>query len=707
MTPIEMMLRSARSVADNLLDALRRRNEQVASQRTAALGAEAEPQGLLALFDDESPLAPAAPDPLRPDEACAAVLLGRALDHDRTAAAGLLDDAAVTVIDVPSPDLVEPVADLVKYQLFGPGHLHDGDALRSDGPPWKSATIFSRDGKNEKRNRSTGNQAVAQAVQRRSAVIGISADPFRLLPSDLVAFATQRIRLPRINPESIAAVIEAVTGKRPPRPVPAAVARLSLLHLQIGIRADLGADRSLARLEKAAATARGVAEATPVLSELHGLGEARDWGLSLIEDLRDLREGRITAADLPRGILLGGKPGTGKTLFARALGREAGIYFRATSYGEWQSFREGHLGNVIQAIRNVFAEAAANAPSILFIDEIDSLPARGSTQHRDDWWVAITNVLLEELDSVDPKRRQGVVVVAACNNPERLDPALTRAGRLDRIVRIPLPDASALAAIMRAHLGEHLRVEDLMPAAAEARGSTGADVQRWARAARRRARLDNRPIAIDDIVAEIRNGRPPLTKAQRWRMAYHESGHALVAFELDSDCPVGLSIVDPAGGTASFDFSRLALLTRPMIENLLVRILAGRVAEELAFGAISDGGVSDIALATKLAVSIECTLGLGSLGPLSLGDEPRIAEVLAIPEAAASVKKMLVDAHARALAILKDKRSTLDRLTAALFDRGFLEQSEIGRILAPSAPAADTSTAGPPDPYSDLPPVPP
>ena len=229
-------------------------------------------------------------------------------------------------------------------------------------------------------------------------MVGISADPFRLLPSELTAFATQRIVLPRLNSHSVAAIIEAVTGKRPIGAVTAAAVHGGIRLLSLAVRADLGSARSLARLEKLAEIS-SAPDGTPLLSQLHELGEAQKWGLSLVEDLRDLREGRVTAAELPRGIILWGKPGTGKTLFARSLSKEAGVFFRATSYGEWQSHRDGHLGSVIQAIRNVFAEVAANAPGILFIDEIDSLPARGSTNRHDDWWTAITNVLLEELDS--------------------------------------------------------------------------------------------------------------------------------------------------------------------------------------------------------------------------------------------------------------------------------------------------------------------
>jgi hypothetical protein len=642
-----------------------------------------EEQGSLALSDEARTARQ--PHPLRPAEAAAAVLLGRALDADRAATANLVNDEAITVIEVSSPDLVELVNYLLVHHLIGSDRTLEGDGAPGDWPVTPgSVTVFSRDGSNERRNRKSGNENFAAAVQRGCAVIGISADPFRLLPSDLTAFATQRIILPRLDADSVAAIIEAVTGKRPARAISAAAVRGGIRHLRLAVRADLGPARSLSRLERLAEMS-SAPDGTPLLSQLHGLGEAQTWGLSLIEDLRDLGEGRIAASDLPRGILLWGRPGTGKTLFARSLSKEAGVFFRATSYGEWQSHRDGHLGSVIQAIRNVFAEVAANAPGILFIDEIDSLPARGSTLRHDDWWTAITNVLLEELDSVDPRRRQGIIVMAACNNVLRLDPALTRAGRLDKVVHIPLPDAAALAAIIRTHLGEHFGADALLSAAAEARGSTGADVETWARGVRRRARRADRAPTVDDLLSEIRSGRLVLTDMQRRRMAYHESGHAIVARCLDGECPMSLSIVDAGGGLASFDTAHLRLLTLPRLENLIARILAGRAAEELACGGMSDGGGDDIALATKLAISVECTLGLGSLGPLSLGENPPITAVLAIPEAASSVRKLLSDGHRRAVQVLQKNRALLDRLATELLDRGFLEAAEIARIVSPAA----------------------
>lgn len=698
MALLQAMLASGRSFAEMLIESLRRRNASplYGRGRDRELDDEEPDQPTLELFNEEPAPTPKI-EAIRPDEAAAAVLLGRALDLNRAAAAALADRESVTVIDVPSNDLVDLIGPLVTHHLFDPMRICDGDGAAASWPrgPQNAVTIFTRNGLVEKRTRNFGNENFAIAMQRGAAVIGISADSFRLLPSDLSAFATQRIRVEGLDATSVAAVVAAVTGGPIPK-LTGVMRGIGLQELMIAVRHDLGATRSVERLERIVSV-KSAAEAIPLLSQLHGLGEAKVWGLSLIEDLRDLRDGMITAADLPRGIVLHGPPGTGKTLFARSLAKEAGVYFRATSYAEWQSHREGHLGHVVQAIRSVFAEAAARAPCIIFIDEIDTLAARGSKKRDDDWWVAITNTLLEELDSVDPGRRRGVVVVAACNDVGRLDPALIRPGRLDRTVRIPLPDVGALAAIMRAHLGARLGIDDLMQAAVEARGSTGAEVERWARAARRRARRDGRDVDARDMLSEVRAGKTQLGPVQKQRLAYHESGHALVSYRLDSDVPVSLSIVDARGGSASFDGSRLSLLTRPEIENLIARVLAGRAAEQVALGNISEGGAADLVTATKLASGIECSFGLGNYGPLSFGEEPRIAELMAIPEAAASLKSILATAHDRAVKLIEADRSTLNRLAAALIKRGYLEREEIARVLSTIAPGADEADGAQPN----------
>src|SRR6185437_156125 len=210
-----------------------------------------------------------------------------------------------------------------------------------------------------------------------------------------------------------------------------------------------------------------------------------------------------------------------------------------SSYSEWQAFKEGHLGNVVHAIRKVFAEARAKAPCILFIDEIDSLPARGTSTRHDEWWRAVTNCVLEEFTN----ENEGVVVIAACNSqPDRLDPALIRSGRLDRHIEIALPDAPGLVGIFRSHLGQDLPDTDLLPAALAARGHTGADVERWVREARGKARRAGQPLTINLLVDTVRGSTPALPDGVRRVVAFHEAAHALANISLRLAKPVSLSI---------------------------------------------------------------------------------------------------------------------------------------------------------------------
>jgi SpoVK/Ycf46/Vps4 family AAA+-type ATPase len=203
----------------------------------------------------------------------------------------------------------------------------------------------------------------------------------------------------------------------------------------------------------------------------------------------------------------------------------------ATSYGEWQSSGDGHLGDVTKAITAAFKRARAAVPCILFIDELDSVQSRGGATRHDDWWTAIINCLLAELDGVEG--REGVVVVGASNFAERVDAAIRRSGRLDREIRIRLPDAEALALILRGYLGEDLAGEDLHPVAIRAIGGTGADCERWVRGARRRARHAGRPMAAEDLLAEIR-GEPDSRRTVEFgtRVAVHEAGHVIAYYLL-------------------------------------------------------------------------------------------------------------------------------------------------------------------------------
>jgi cell division protease FtsH len=249
-------------------------------------------------------------------------------------------------------------------------------------------------------------------------------------------------------------------------------------------------------------------------------------------------------------------------------------------------------------------------------DEIDTLPARGKSAHHDDWWSAIVNTLLEQLDGFE--RREGVVVVAACNDPSRLDAALVRAGRLDHHIAIPLPDVPALVGIFRVHLGGDLAGADLRPAALAARGHTGADVERWVRVAQRTARTAGRSLALQGLLEAVRGGEAEWAADVRRRIACHEAGHAITQLALDIAEPTALSI-GGTGGLTESDLGEMHADTREHLEKFLVALLGGRAAEQLSFAEVTAGAGgaekgSDLSRATRLATRLETDFGFGSLG---------------------------------------------------------------------------------------------
>jgi ATP-dependent Zn protease len=394
-------------------------------------------------------------------------------------------------------------------------------------------------------------------------------------------------------------------------------------------------------------------------------------------------------------VLLYGPPGTGKTTYARALAREcgAGVALIQSSYSEWQAFKEGHLGNVVGAIRKVFADARAKAPCILFIDEIDSLPARGTSTRHDEWWRAVTNCVLEEFTA----ENEGVVVIAACNSrPDRLDPALIRSGRLDRHIEIPLPDIPGLVGIFRSHLTD-MAGADLLPAALAARGHTGADVERWVREARAKARRSGQRLTVNLLVETVREGAPALPDQVRRLVSYHEAAHAIANIALRLAKPVALSIGSGGAGETNSVIEEVRAHTRLEIEQILVSLLAGRAAEEIACGITTagagGGAASDLGHATRIAVRLETVYGLGTSGLAHLPGEPDRL-LLMSPDLFGAVQASLYKAYAGAKDLLNANRASLDALANALFERGYLDAAEIEAVLqatplARPAPAAE------------------
>jgi cell division protease FtsH len=263
------------------------------------------------------------------------------------------------------------------------------------------------------------------------------------------------------------------------------------------------------------------------LESMVGYGEAKDWGLNLACDIADWKAGIIGWHDVDKGLLLSGPPGSGKTIFAQALGATCDMHVVYTSSARWQA--KGHLGDFLKAMLRAFDDARSHAPSILFIDEIDAFGSRDGKNGDNDGYVRQTiNGLLEQLDgSFD---REGVVVIGACNHSHFLDPAIVRAGRLDHHIRIPLPDTEARAGILRMHLRGDLPAEDFIEFSSETEGLSGADLAKIVREARRVARRERRGLVADDVrrvlprkfmIRPMRFAQPPSTRsAMQWSASH-------------------------------------------------------------------------------------------------------------------------------------------------------------------------------------------
>ncbi|MDX8481860.1 AAA family ATPase [Mesorhizobium sp. VK24D] len=617
---------------------------------------------------------------IRPDLAAIAVLTARSIEAEPGLTRILRRGAPVVSIATHTADRVAYVGKVVaKCALPSEQSVVQDRKFR---PVQDQALIMARDGTAKGDKPDSGNDVVADALHARSTIIGIAPDPRRQLPRDLMRSAEFHLTLPEMDQSALTLVIEAVTGKRAARSLDeAAIRLLDIADLVLALRPDRSPEECLCRLEELIERKSEFHSDGPALEELDGYGEAKDWGLELAADFADYKAGRISWDEVDnRGLLLSGPPGVGKTSYARALAKSARVPLVATSVADWNS--ASHLGGTLQAIKEAFARARRLSPSILFIDELDGISDRARLSgDYVEYWSQIVNLFLELLQGIDD--RPGVVVIGATNHPDAIDPAVKRAGRLDREIAIEKPDAKTLAKIFRHHLGLQLPDADLMPAALAARGATGADVEAYVRRARGAARRCRRPLRLDDILAEVRSKREPPSREVRRLLAVHEAGHAVVATVLGCMEVVGVSIGDRSGLTEIAQVSGNTSLQH--CHNILIMLLAGRAAEELVFGSPSAGAGgmpgSDLERATELAKNIELRFGLGELGPVFLPDglhDP----LTVVPGLLASVRKRLDGALSDARGLLEENRTALDAVAEALERSGYLSAAEISELVS-------------------------
>jgi cell division protease FtsH len=456
--------------------------------------------------------------------------------------------------------------------------------------------------------------------------------------------------------------------------------------------------------------------------DVAGADEAKEELREVIAFLQDPEGYGRLGAHVPKGILLVGPPGTGKTLLARAVAGEAGVPFFSISGSE---FVEMFVGVGAARVRDLFHQAREKAPAIVFIDELDALGrARGAFGlGGHDEKEQTLNQLLVELDGFDP--RSGVVLLAATNRPEVLDPALLRAGRFDRQVLVDRPDKPARAAILALYLQRVRVAPDVQPerVAELTPGLTGADLANLVNeaallATRRRAeRIEMADIneAIERAVAGVERKTRVLGPEERRRVAYHELGHALVALSLPGSDPVHKVSIIPRGvGALGYTIQRPTddrfLIRQEELQDRMAVLLGGRAAEHLVLGSISTGAADDLQKATDIARAMVTRYGMiDELGPVALERDSRpflggpTGQEAFQPRAelseaiAAAIDRHVSDLvrHAldRAEGILRDRRPALERAAEALLRAETLSGEELAALVA-EKPTAGAATAG-------------
>ena len=446
--------------------------------------------------------------------------------------------------------------------------------------------------------------------------------------------------------------------------------------------------------------------------DVAGVDEAK---LELQETVAFLKDpgtyGRL-GARIPKGILLVGPPGTGKTLLARAVAGEAGVPFFSISGSE---FVEMFVGVGAARVRDLFEQARKQAPCIIFIDELDALgrargafPGIGGHDEKEQ----TLNQLLSELDGFDPGK-EGMVLLAATNRPEILDPALLRAGRFDRQVLVDRPDKVGRVQILRVHV-KRVKLDaevDLEAIAGLTPGFSGADLANLVNeaallATRRRAgSVGTRDFveAIERMVAGLEKRNRLLNPLERKVVAHHEMGHALVAMSLSGTDPVHKVSIIPRGiGSLGYTIQRPTedryLMTLEELENKMAVLLGGRAAEVLIFGRLSTGAADDLNKATDIARSIVMRYGmseaLGQMtydaeparflpGTQAIGREREYSEETA-REIDCAVRKLVDDAFSRASEVLRERRDVLERGARLLLERETLSAEELVALVSPS-----------------------
>jgi len=467
--------------------------------------------------------------------------------------------------------------------------------------------------------------------------------------------------------------------------------------------------------------------------DVAGTDEAKEELQEIIEFLKDPQKFQKLGGRIPKGVLLVGPPGTGKTLLARAIAGEANVPFFSISGSD---FVEMFVGVGASRVRDLFEQGKKNAPCIIFIDEIDAVGRHrgaglgGGHDEREQ----TLNALLVEMDGFESN--EGVILIAATNRPDVLDPALLRPGRFDRRVVVARPDVKGREEILRVHTRK-VPLSDDVELSIIARGTpgfSGADLASLVNEAALWAARQNRKVVLmvdfemakDKVLMGVERKSMVLSDDEKKNTAYHEAGHALVAAMTPGADPVHKVTIIPRGMalglTMQLPEADKHTYTREHLEAILAVLMGGRCAEEIFLGHITTGAGNDIERATEMARNMVCEWGMSALGPLAFGKKEEaifigreIAQHRDYSEDTAvqidkEVRRIVNDGYEKAHGILSSNRETLERIAQALLEREVLDAVEVKLLLegkplpekpqppppaAPPAPAADPKLVRP------------
>ena len=448
--------------------------------------------------------------------------------------------------------------------------------------------------------------------------------------------------------------------------------------------------------------------------DVAGVEEAKEELREIIEFLREAQKFQKLGGRIPKGVLLVGPPGTGKTLLARAVAGEANVPFFSISGSD---FVEMFVGVGASRVRDLFEQGKKNAPCIIFIDEIDAVGRHrgaglgGGHDEREQ----TLNQLLVEMDGFESN--EGVILMAATNRPDVLDPALLRPGRFDRRVVVSRPDVRGREEILRVHTRKIPLAEDvdLSVLARGTPGFSGADLANMVNEAALAAARQNRKavlqydfeLAKDKVLMGVERKSLLLTDEEKRNTAYHEAGHALVAAKMPHSDPLHKVTIIPRGMalgvTMQLPTDDRHNYYKNSLETQIAILMGGRIAEEMFLGVMSTGAGNDIERATDMARKMVCEWGMSDLGPLTFGKKEEqiflgreIAQHRDYSEDTAiqidqEVRKLVNNGYGTAKQILSDNRATLERVAKALIEREVLDANEIkmlvdGKELPPMQP---------------------